>query len=233
MDESIALTTTLNQLSELDKYNTWIFERIKPGLGHSILEIGAGIGNFTQLLSQHGREVTATDIVPNYCKTLSEKFGNHPAVKIDTFDLNIKAPINFIEKPFDTIVCLNVLEHIKDDKFALEQMYRSLESGGKLCLLVPSHQFLYGKFDEAVGHYRRYEKSQLKRLLKQAGFKICSIEFFNIAAIIPWLINGRILKRDYIPANQSNIANMIVPLLKLEKLFGPPFGISLIAIAEK
>jgi hypothetical protein len=92
---------------------------------------------------------------------------------------------------------------------------------------------LYGEFDRAVGHFRRYEKRDLAAKLNSAGFSIRQIKFFNLLAALPWLINGRLLKRDYLPTGQANLANTLTPLLKLERLIGPPCGLSLIAIAQK
>ena len=158
---------------------------------------------------------------------------DHQHLQIRTFDLDRTAPAEFIAQPFDSVICLNVLEHIEDDLFALRQMRDALTSGGRLALLVPAHQFLYGAFDEAVGHFRRYSKTALRKSLLEAGFTLQSLKFFNFAATLPWFINGRLLRRAYLPNEQVNLANNLVPLLRLEKLIGPPFGISLIAIAQK
>jgi hypothetical protein len=128
---------------------------------------------------------------------------------------------------------LNVLEHIEDDLFALAQMRDALSAEGNLALLVPAHRFLYGEFDRALGHFRRYGRRELATKLGKAGFVVREMNFFSLAAALPWLINGRLLKRDYIPAGQANLANLLVPLLKLERLIGPPCGLSLIAIAQK
>jgi 2-polyprenyl-3-methyl-5-hydroxy-6-metoxy-1,4-benzoquinol methylase len=231
--ESLALTATLNKLAELDRYNHWIYEQIKEELGQRILEVGSGTGNITQFLCAGGSHVMATDIVPSYRNKLQKLFVEKPNVEVDIFDLSAHAPEKLIKRLFDTVVCLNVLEHIEDDIFALEQIREVLTPGGKLALLVPAHRILYGKFDHAVGHYRRYEKSELRTKLIQAGFSVRSTKFFSIAAILPWLVNGRLLKRDYLPAGQASIANRLVPLLKLERLIGPPCGLSLIAIAQK
>jgi len=232
-EESLALTATLNQLAELDRYNHWIYEQIAAAMGRRILEVGSGTGNITQFLCANGGEVMATDVVPSYRNELQRLFGARPNVQVAKFDLDREAPAEFVAQPFDTVVCLNVLEHIEDDLFALAQMHRALAPGGKLALLVPSHQILYGEFDRAVGHYRRYEKRELAGKLKQAGFIVCEMKFFSLLATLPWLVNGRILKRDYLPTGQANLANKLVPLLKLEKLIGPPCGLSLIAIAQK
>ena len=231
--ESLALTTTLNQLAELDRYNHWIYEHISHALGRRVLEVGSGTGNITQFLCAEGREVTATDIVPSYRKGLERIFGAYPNVRVENFDLTAAAPEAFVADPFDSIVCLNVLEHIEDDLFALAKMRDSLAPAGKLALLVPAHRVLYGAFDRALGHFRRYEKRELADKLEKAGFAVREMKFFSLAAALPWLINGRLLKRDYIPVGQANLANLLVPLLKLERLIGPPCGLSLIAIAQK
>jgi SAM-dependent methyltransferase len=231
--ENLALTATLNQLAELDRYNHWVYERISHALGRRVLEVGSGTGNITQFLCAEGREVMATDVVPSYRNELERLFDGRPNVRVGKFDLTAKAPDAFVADPFDSVVCLNVLEHIEDDLFALAQMRDSLAQGGKLALLVPAHRFLYGAFDRAVGHFRRYEKRELAGKLKKTGFIVLEMSFFSLAATLPWLINGRLLKRDYIPAGQADLANRLVPLLKLERLIGPPCGLSLIAIAQK
>ncbi len=229
----MALTATLNQLAELDRYNHWIYEQIAAALGRRILEVGSGTGNITQFLCANGSQVVATDVVPSYRNELQRLFADNANVQVSQFDLDTKAPAEFTAEPFDTVVCLNVLEHIEDDAFALGQMREALKPGGKLALLVPAHQILYGEFDRAVGHFRRYGKRELTAKLVQAGFAINEMKFFSLLATLPWLVNGRLLKRDYLPAGQANLANRLVPLLKLEKLIGPPCGLSLIAIAQK
>jgi 2-polyprenyl-3-methyl-5-hydroxy-6-metoxy-1,4-benzoquinol methylase len=231
--ESLVLTATLNQLAELDRYNHWIYEHISHALGRRVIEVGAGTGNITQFLCAEGREVMATDVVPSYRSELEQLFAGRPNVRVGKFDLTMKAPDEFVADPFDSIVCLNVLEHIEDDLFALAQMRDALSAEGNLALLVPAHRFLYGAFDRAVGHFRRYEKRELADKLKKTGFAVREMKFFSLAATLPWLINGRLLKRDYIPAGQANLANLFVPLLKLERLIGPPCGLSLIVIAQK
>jgi SAM-dependent methyltransferase len=231
--ESLALTATLNQLAELDRYNHWIYEHISHALGRRVLEVGSGTGNITQFLCAAGREVMATDIVISYRHALQRAFADHPNVSVEKFDITVKAPDTFLADPFDSIVCLNVLEHIEDDLFALEQMRDSLAPGGNLALLVPAHQLLYGEFDRAVGHFRRYAKAELADKLKKTGFAVREMKFFSLAAALPWFINGRLLKRNYLPAGQASLANRLVPLLKLERLIGPPCGLSLIAIAQK
>lgn len=233
VEESLALTATLNQLAELDRYNHWIYEQIAGAIGPRVLEVGSGTGNITQFLCANGGQVVATDVVPSYRSGLQRMFAASANVQVGQFDLNAPAPAEFVAEPFDTVICLNVLEHIEDDLFALGQMRDTLKPGGKLVLLVPAHQLLYGEFDRAVGHFRRYERRELLDKLERAGFAVHKMKFFSLLATLPWLVNGRIFKRDYLPTGQANLANRLVPLLKLEKLIGPPCGLSLIAIAQK
>jgi SAM-dependent methyltransferase len=233
VEERLALTATLRQLSEVDRYNRWVYEQFAAYVGRRVLEVGSGTGNITQFLVAGGCQVIATDVVPNYRDELRRRLGRQPHIQIGEFDLTTPAPAPLIAEPVDTVVCLNVLEHIEDDLFALEQMRRVLVPGGHLALLVPAHQLLYGEFDRAVGHFRRYGKKELAAKLIRAGFAVCEVKFFNLAAVIPWLINGRLLKRAYLPEGQVNLADRLVPLLKLERLIGPPCGISVIAIAQK
>ena len=232
-EESLTLTATLTQLAELDKYNYWLYQQIEQAVGNRVLEVGSGTGNITQFLCAGDRDVMATDVVPGYRNELHRRFNGNPRLSIGTFDLTATASEEFRAFRFDTVVCLNVLEHIEDDLFALEQMRQVLAPGGRLALLVPAHRLLYGEFDRAVGHFRRYERSEITALLRRSGFAVHELKFFSLLAMLPWFINGRIFKRDYLPVGQANLANRLVPLLKLEKLIGPPCGLSLIAIAQK
>ena len=232
VEEHLTLSAALDQLAELDRYNKWIFDQFSDVLGPRVLEVGSGTGNITAFLCAGNREVLATDVVPAYRRQL-ERFTLKNNVKVGVFDLTKEAPPDVVFNPFDTVVCLNVLEHIEDDTFALSQLNRALVSGGALAMLVPAHQVLYGEFDRAVGHFRRYSKAELRTKLEGAGFHVESLRFFSIAAAIPWMINGRLFKRAYLPTGQTKLANSLVPLLRLERFIGPPFGLSLISIARK
>jgi SAM-dependent methyltransferase len=239
VEERSTLTSTLAHLSTLDRYNGWMHEQIAPAIGQRVLEVGAGTGNMTQFLLSEGdgqasaRTVVATDPLPQYRQQLAARFAGVTSLTVGSFDLTLPAPALYVEVPFETVVCLNVLEHVADDLFALSQMRRVLVPGGRLALLVPAHQSIYGAFDRAVGHYCRYGKRQLQARLEEAGFRVDRLHFFNMLAVLPWWINGRLLRRDYLPEGQTNLADRLVPLLRMERWIGPPFGISLIALATR
>ena len=201
VEERQALTETLAQLAGIGKYNRWMYEQFSSHLGKRVLEVGSGIGNITAFLAEAGRTVVATDVIPSYRDELEIRFKGNSQVTVDVFDLDREAPGDFTRSPFDNVVCLNVLEHIEDDLGALRAMGSALKDDGKLILLVPAHQFLFGAFDVAVGHFRRYSKKLLSSRLQEAGFEINELKFFNIAATLPWLLNGPLsLERRKVPA---------------------------------
>lgn len=210
---------TLEIMSKAVWYNNWLLLQISGHLSGDILEVGAGRGNFTKKLSKYGK-VVATDYDRSY---KNANFG----------DIE-KGKYFFLNKKFDSIVCMNVLEHIGDDKQALKNMFNLLKKDGKLILLVPAHQEAFGLMDKNLGHYRRYSKKSLTRLLKDTGYSILDIRYLNWLGVIGWYINSKILNNEIIPEGQLGIFDKIAkPFLAFEKLFSPPFGLSVLAIAQK
>jgi SAM-dependent methyltransferase len=136
---------------------------------------------------------------------------------------------------FDTIVCLNVLEHIEDDLRALVQMHSLLAPGGRLVLLVPANQILYGTVDRSLGHYRRYTRKDLLPIMKQAGFRVDRSFYMNVVGMAGWFWNNRIIKRA--EESEDLIAifdRYVAPVAEFaERLIPPPTGLSLIAIGRK
>lgn len=220
---------TLEVMEKAENYNLWLFELIRPYLKVDILEIGSGIGNFTVLLSKIGK-VYASDIDKFYLKHLSQKFKD-----ISVGYTNVESgESDYEKKRFNSIVCMNVLEHIKDDIRALKNMFSFLRKDGKLILLVPAHQFAYGELDVHLGHFRRYSKDEITKKLKGIGFRINYISYVNPVGLFGWLLNARILKRKIIPEGQLGIFDkIIIPILKLEKYIKPPFGLSVFVVAQK
>jgi SAM-dependent methyltransferase len=222
---------TLEIMSRAGWYNNWIFEFIKPHLKGKILEVGAGIGNFTTLLTQKG-VVTAIDLDRTYVYSLKKRLGKKVVVGFGDVE---KGKYFFTKSAkFDTIVCLNVLEHIKSDKKVLQNMYSQLTPGGKLILLVPAHKMLYSDFDKNLGHFRRYNKNALNDILFRVGFRTVSIRYFNWLASIGWLIFLTLTGWQKIPGREVGIFNFLGKfLLWPEKHIKFPFGLSVLAIAEK
>jgi len=137
-----------------------------------------------------------------------------------------------VAERLDTVVCLNVLEHIEDDRASLRAMHDLLQPGGRLALLVPSLRALYGTLDEALGHFRRYVPAELSEKLGAAGFRLRHLEYFNLAGVPGWWVAGRVLRRRLIPTGALRWYEALVPLFRLERLLPWRIGQSLIAIGE-
>lgn len=227
------LKTTLDRLAHVDKYNKVIYENIKPYLGNVILEIGAGIGNISKLLkASNNRLLIITDFDEQFIKILENTYNSDEKIKIHKLDISIDSKLDNY-KDIDTIVCINVLEHIKDDVKALRNCYDLLSKGGNLILFVPAVPLLYGSLDKSLGHYRRYTLKDIENKLNTVGFKVIFNRYFNMIGIIGWFISSKIFKRELIPSYQLKIFNIITPLLKLEKIINIPIGLSLLAVGNK
>jgi glycosyltransferase involved in cell wall biosynthesis len=223
---------TLERMGKLSKYNAWIWQSIAPHVGNRVLEVGAGIGNMTRVM--YGRDlIVATDIEVPYLHILRNRFSRHPSIHIEKLDLNGDDFLKLQHYEFDTVVCLNVLEHIEDHEGALQRLYDLLVPGGKLLLFVPADPKLYGTMDRQVGHFRRYTREELHRVIDAAGFAIDSIRYQNRFGRLGWWLNGRILKRTHIPAGQSRVFEMLVPFIRAIEGEEPSNGLSLVAVATK
>lgn len=221
---------TLESMSQAVWYNRWTLNKFKRSLKGDILEIGCGIGNFTKDLTKFGK-VWAIDINKEYVDQTINNADNKTQAGLGNIE---KGEFFFGNREFDSIVCLNVLEHIKDDNAAINNLFRLLKTGGKLILLVPAHQFLYGEIDRSIGHFRRYNKAGLIKKLTRAGFKIQSSRNLNFLGALGWFVAGKILKEKAVKEANIKIFNLAAPLaLLLEDLFEPPIGTSILAVAEK
>jgi 2-polyprenyl-3-methyl-5-hydroxy-6-metoxy-1,4-benzoquinol methylase len=224
MDES---EETLESLSNAGWYNNWLIDQFKENLKGTILEVGCGIGNFSGELVKFGK-VYAIDVNKKYLTRF-----NNPQIRVGFGDIE-KEKYFFNKTKFDCIVCINVLEHIKNDNQALENMYNLLKPGGSLVLLVPAHKLLYGEIDRAISHYRRYEKLDLQKLIIKNNFKIRQLKRLNFLGGLGWFVSGRILKNKTVDKNKIFIFNLLAPFfMKIEKFIEPPLGTSLLVIAQK
>ncbi len=222
---------TLFRLSSINRYYEIFFHRIKHLLGNRVLEIGSGVGNFTQYLVNREMAV-ATDFSDNHLRTLHKRFVERKGFRIHQFDAT-KPPDQFKQYHIDSVISLNVFEHIEEDVTAMKNTFQLLEPGGRFIILVPCNQRLYGTMDVELEHFRRYSKEELTEKLKSVGFEIENSFYFNMWGVPGWYINGKILKRKVLPSFQLKLFPLLYPLLKMEKYFKTPFGLSVIAVAKK
>jgi SAM-dependent methyltransferase len=182
---------------------------LKPFIKGNVLEVGAGIGSTTSYLHD-GSQQTWLCLEPD--SSLFEEL----KAKIDNKELPdrctcMKGIVSDLEsnQKFDTILYIDVIEHIEDDKTELEQAADKLSKGGHLIVLVPAHQSLYSKFDNAIGHFRRYNK---KMLISTApvSLQLKKINYLDSIGLLASLANKYFLKQDYPTLNQIHFWNKII-----------------------
>ncbi len=223
---------TLFRLSSVNKYYAIFHDRIKHLIGKRVLEIGSGNGNFTRFLMDK-ELVVATDVSDNHLRTLRQRFVENERFHIKRFNTSEPPSQTLQTYKLNTVICLNVLEHIEDDLAALQHMRSLLVPGGRLILLVPSIKALYGSLDIGLEHYRRYSKKELENKINAAGLEIQDTFYFNMWGIPGWFLNSRILRRKVLPKFQLYFFTLLHPLIRWERHFKTPFGLSFIVIAEK
>ncbi len=231
-------TDTLEVISDATRFNRWMYETIKPHCSGEILEIGSGIGNISQFFIKEGADISLSDIESSYFPRLEQKFGKFPNLKsmhrLSFSDKNLEKNFPELINSFDTIFALNVVEHIPDDRLAMENAMKMLKPGGKVVILVPAFQWLYNGFDKQLDHQRRYSQKSLRNLLEGAGFSVIHRQYFNFIAIFGWYISGTVLRKKIIPGGQMRFYDALVPVWKLIDFFTRKLvGISIIQVGVK
>ncbi|OAD20908.1 methyltransferase type 12, partial [Candidatus Thiomargarita nelsonii] len=176
----------LEAMSFAPNYHQWILHEFAPYIGEDIVEVGAGTGNFSELLlnTQHRRKLVALEPSANMFAELEKRLAGIP---------NAEAKSAFFgdcgyRDSLDTVFYINVLEHIENDAQELLYVRDSLKSGGYICLFVPALTYLYSNLDKKIGHFRRYHKQSLADLMTASGFKLIDIKYFDMAGILPWYV---------------------------------------------
>jgi SAM-dependent methyltransferase len=217
---------TLRMVYEMRALNDWIYSVVRGHLGRSVVEVGCGIGCFTEELLEYDR-IVAVDINPAYTDYLSRRLADNEHARVLCHDIHQPLPGWLREDPVQSVICLNVLEHIEDDVQALRHMRDVLAPGGNVVLLVPAVPFLYSSLDKGLAHFRRYSRAGLNETLRRAGFEPAWHTYINLFGILGWLVNGRILGRGILPSGQLTLYNRLVPFFRaVERLTGPPIGLS-------
>jgi SAM-dependent methyltransferase len=214
------------------RYNRWQHSRVAPFLGRRICEVGSGIGNMSTLILDGAPELLVlTDTDPSYSEALRHQFGGHQDVVVEELTLPDKSAANRFQRyALDTVVALNVIEHIAEDLEALKSMAAMLRPGGRAVVLVPAFQRLFGSLDHELGHIRRYTRRGLSQRMSEAGFQVERTFYFNLVGTLGWWVNARLRKVPRIPIDQLRYFDTLVPILRLEDRVPLPFGQSVIAI---
>jgi SAM-dependent methyltransferase len=222
------------QMTRAANYFAWQSRVVVRELGRRVVEVGCGIGNFTGLLLD--RElVVALDREEACVESLRERYPGRSNLQALTCDAGRPEFRNLARYRPDSVVCLNVIEHIEDDLAALRAMAEILVPGGVAVLLVPAFPALYGPIDRNLGHYRRYRRSGLAALARAAGFEIHKLRYVNAVGFLGWWVNARVLRRRAQSDGQIAVFDRwIVPISSaLEGAIPPPFGQSLLAVLRR
>ena len=228
----------LEAMSLAVNYYKWVLDEFRPFFGKRFVEVGAGTGSFSKLLLQEKPENL------NFVEP-SEMF---EILKTNVALIKTETKIEFHQSVFgdmrremengnkpDSIIYVNVLEHIEDDRNELKMIYETLEKGGKCFIFVPALQSLYGEFDRKIGHFRRYTKKEIEEKCKAAGFRIIKSKYFDLVGILPYWIKYKLLKSDSLESSAVTLYDKIaVPVIRrFETILPMPIGKNILLIAEK
>ncbi|MBI4678722.1 MAG: class I SAM-dependent methyltransferase [Elusimicrobia bacterium] len=223
----------LETIAEAPNFGDVIFRRIEPFLGRNVLDVGIGIGIFTGRLLARCEKVAGVELVAEFIDIARRRYAGRNLELIQA-DMGAALPPALAGRRFDTVLWINVLEHIDDDILALRNSHDLLDPGGRLVLVVPDCPWLFNKLDVYGGHFRRYDKAEIASKLERTGFALEHCKSFNMTGILGWFVNGSILRRKYPPKGHVRMFDRLAPWLDaLEAFIGPPFGMSIVVVGRK
>jgi SAM-dependent methyltransferase len=227
--------TELDALRSAVNYYKWITDEIQPYLRGHGLEVGAGYGTVSRFLLGTALQ-SLSCIEPDERLVTQIRATLQSSTKPVTIACaTLEAFARVTTERFDSIVAINVLEHIADDQQALQQMHTLLAPNGVLCIYTPALPTLFGSLDVSFGHHRRYTRRRFEALIPPTGLQIEKLKFFNFIGILPWMIMGKLFRRRSLTHTQVSISDrFLIPLTRrLEKIVSPPIGQNLLLVARK
>jgi SAM-dependent methyltransferase len=223
----------LVSISRANKFNAWMYSKVKPYLGEDNLEVGSGIGNISSFVVNDGYKLIFSDLRDQYLEVLKAKYPKNPTLELDLVDSDFRTRYVNLQGKFDCIFAMNVIEHIENDRLALENINWLLKPGGSMFILVPAYMALYNGFDKILEHYRRYTLNSLISVLPESNILEKKF-YFNSIGILGWYIFGTILKRRTISEGNMSIYNLILPIVKvMDFLVQGKIGLSAIVVSRK
>ena len=225
---------TLDRLESAHRYNAWVASWIASDVGQRVLEVGAGLGSVAKFFVNR-EALHLVDVDSRFIERLKNKFRYVDNVTCHQMDF---ADTSVVEKlsgtPLDTVLLSNVLEHFEDDSRVIENARALLPAGGKLVLVLPAHQELFGTLDVSVGHFRRYEHRGITDLLAKHGFTVKRHSYHNWLGALGWFLSGRVLRQKEITATSIRSFELLMSLARLLDRWLPlSYGQSLAVVAEK
>lgn len=225
----------LETMQEARRYTDHVFGLVRPFLGSRVLEVGSGIGTISSRLVDVAEMVVGIEPNPNCTERIQAVMGRHPRFTLRTCHFEECEPAELASLRFDSVLLVNVLEHIEQDVNSLKAFERILVPGGHVVVFVPALQMAYGPLDAELGHHRRYSKRTLRAAFENAGLEIVRLRYTNPIGLAGWMYNSHISKSTRHSLAQVKLfETMVAPwALPLERLVPPPIGLSLIAVGRR
>lgn len=224
--------TDLEAMVFAENYHQWILDLFAPYLGHWIAEVGAGSSNITRRLANGRTSVVAFEPSAGMAARLSDRLQDRTNVTIINSPFASVAD-SYVEC-FDSMVYINVLEHIEQDMEEIDLARRALQVNGYLCIFVPALEWLYSEFDRSIGHHRRYRLEPLCEALRQRKFSILRARYMDMPGILPWWLIMVLLKRPLSPASTRWYDTLCIPFIRwMEQRVQVPIGKNIVLIAKK
>ncbi|MBV8732770.1 MAG: glycosyltransferase [Acidobacteriia bacterium] len=222
----------LNNLTGTPQYLSWLSGKLRPHLGDAVLEVGAGIGNVTGRLMGKRLLYMAAEKDPLYLHALRNRFLRTPNVVVQRLDPENPEELGGLERCFDTVLCLNVLEYLESPGPVLEALRATLQPGGRILVLAPQNPTLYGSLDRSLGHKRRYTAPDARRLLESCGFAVERVYNFNKVGTAPWWIYSKLSGSKKISKPLLKIFDKTVWLWSRLDALMPWNGLSIIVVGR-
>jgi len=223
----------LEAMSFARNYHEWIADEFAPYLGEEVAEVGAGSGDFTELILERGaKRVSCFEPSNNVYPILEDRHRDRKGV--ETIQSYFGEKLDENRERFDSAVYVNVLEHVERDREEVGIAYEALKPGGHLAILVPALEWLYSEFDSQLGHFRRYRKQSLASLLEDQGFEIQEAKYFDMAGIMPWYLLMVMFNKTLNSGNVSAYDKLVIPVTRfLEGKWAPAIGKNLLVVGRK
>jgi len=224
---------TLDAMEQAPQFNEWMYESVRPWLGQRVAELGVGRGNLSKHIRRHG-EVLLTDYRIDYLTELQRRWSDQGNLRIGKLDMTRREDFEQLsEFAPDSVVFLNVLEHLEDDRAVLRSLFETVPAGCRIVVLVPYNMKLYSEFDKALGHFRRYSEWELEGKMRDAGLEVENQFFFNKAGVFAWYVANTLGGQKALKPWQLRIYGILTPIFRVLDSILPTSGLSTVVIGRK
>jgi 2-polyprenyl-3-methyl-5-hydroxy-6-metoxy-1,4-benzoquinol methylase len=217
------------------RYGAHVFNLFRPHIGRRVLEVGCGIGTMSRKLAEVADAIVGIEPNSACVERVAAAMHGEPKFSLRTCHLEECDVAELATQHFDTVFCVNVLEHIEDDVAALRMFRDVIIPNGRVLIFVPAVQVAYGPLDAELGHHRRYSMAALSAAFVEAGLEPLTLRYTNPIGLLGWLYNTYVSRTRVHSVGQVKMFERLVApwALPLEHLVRPPIGLSLVAVGRR